>query len=161
DAHVLRHPITPDVVALLGPSFSPRPPSTRRWPARSRLANLPGRNGAPRPSLRSALANRGRRRDSSRRRRANQARPSRTAWARRSLPASLRSLLRSQSRRRARLLWGSAAATSASAVAPRRARRTAVGIPPSPLPREFAERPWAGFAQRRSYLAGPYLLRPG
>jgi len=29
--------------------------SSRRWPARSRRANLPGRNAAPRPSPRSAL----------------------------------------------------------------------------------------------------------
>src|SRR5215475_5184884 len=35
---------------------SPTSPSSRRWPARSRPANLPGRNGAPRPSPRSALA---------------------------------------------------------------------------------------------------------
>src|SRR5712691_8419760 len=39
---------------------SPTPPSTRRQPARSRLGNLPERNGSPPPSSRSALATRGR-----------------------------------------------------------------------------------------------------
>src|SRR5262249_47894540 len=39
---------------------SPTPPSSRRWPARSRPANLPGRNGFPPPSSRSAPATRGR-----------------------------------------------------------------------------------------------------
>src|SRR5262249_45770334 len=35
------------------------PPSSRRWPARSRPANLPERNGSPPLSSRSALATRG------------------------------------------------------------------------------------------------------
>src|SRR6266567_6156675 len=38
---------------------SPTSPSSRRWPARSRPANLPERNGSPPPSSRSALATRG------------------------------------------------------------------------------------------------------
>src|SRR5262249_17519951 len=37
-------------------SVSPTSASSRRWPARSRPENLPGRNGAPRWSPRSALA---------------------------------------------------------------------------------------------------------
>src|SRR5262249_54223262 len=41
---------------LLDDAVGSWPPSSRRWPARSRPANLPGRNGAPRPSPRSALA---------------------------------------------------------------------------------------------------------
>src|SRR5262249_32944806 len=74
DAHVFRrHPIAPDIVAMA--LVSPTSPSTRRWPARSRPGNLPGGNGAPRPSPRSALANRGQSRDSNRWPRANQARP--------------------------------------------------------------------------------------
>src|SRR6266700_4336729 len=39
---------------------SPTSPSSRRWPSRSRPANLPERNGSPPPSSRSALATRGR-----------------------------------------------------------------------------------------------------
>src|SRR5262245_30902843 len=39
---------------------SPTSASSRRWPARSHQANLPERNGSPRPSSRSALATRGR-----------------------------------------------------------------------------------------------------
>src|SRR5262249_60416850 len=34
--------------ALLG-FYQPTPPSSRRWPAQFRPANLPGRNGPPRP----------------------------------------------------------------------------------------------------------------
>src|SRR5215831_10028988 len=41
---------------LLDDAVGSWPPSSRRWPVRSRPANLPGRNGAPRPSPRSALA---------------------------------------------------------------------------------------------------------
>ena len=41
-------------------SVSPMPPSSRRWLAQSRPANLPERNGSPPPSSRSALATRGR-----------------------------------------------------------------------------------------------------
>src|SRR5262249_16576700 len=37
------------IVALHGP-VSPTSPSSRRWPARSRPANLPERNGSPPPS---------------------------------------------------------------------------------------------------------------
>src|SRR6516225_939881 len=39
---------------------SPTSPSSWRWPARSHSANLPGRNGPPRPLPRSALASCGR-----------------------------------------------------------------------------------------------------
>src|SRR5262245_15124967 len=44
------------VLFACGTNVSPTSSSSRRWPARSRPANLPGRNGAPRPSPRSALA---------------------------------------------------------------------------------------------------------
>src|SRR5262249_3260026 len=47
------------IVVLHGP-VSPTPPSSRRWPGRSRPANLPEQNGLPSPSSRSALATRGR-----------------------------------------------------------------------------------------------------
>src|SRR6516164_4469861 len=52
-----------DVVLTLRPcmaAVSPTSPSSRRWPARSRPANLPERNGSRPPSSRSALATRGR-----------------------------------------------------------------------------------------------------
>src|SRR6516165_4776863 len=45
---------------LHGRAVSATPPSSRRRPARSRPANLPGRNGSPPPFSRSALATRGR-----------------------------------------------------------------------------------------------------
>jgi hypothetical protein len=120
------------------------PSSSRRWPARSRPANLPGRNGAPRSSPRSALGSCGPSREPGRGRGFRRARPSGRAWAHCSLPASQRRRSRSQSRRRARPRSGSAGATSASAVGPRRARRTAVGTPPSPRRRAGAGWPPAG-----------------
>src|SRR5258708_215875 len=64
---------------------SPTPPSSQRWPARSRPANLPGGNGSPRPSPRPALATGGRSRRSRRRRGAHRAPPSPTPRARRPL----------------------------------------------------------------------------
>src|SRR5262245_34774823 len=81
---------------------NPTPPSSRRWLAQSHPANPPEGNAPPRPSPRPVLVTCGRSRDSRRRRRANRARPSRTAWARRSSPASLRRRQRLQPRRRAR-----------------------------------------------------------
>ena len=135
------------IVALHDAPSAQRLPSSRRWPARSRPANLPGRNGSPPPSPRSALATRGRGRAAYHWRGSHLARPSGTAWAHCSSPASPRRRPRSHAHRRARPRWGSAGATSASAVAPRQARRTAVGTPPSPRRRGCAGWPSAGSAQ--------------
>jgi hypothetical protein len=57
---ILNAPPTVAADALSGPDALHASPSSRRWPARSRPVNLPGRNGSPPPSSRSALASRGR-----------------------------------------------------------------------------------------------------
>src|SRR4029453_16986313 len=69
-AHAIHHDAAPHgdvrhgewlsgISRLFAPERGPTPPSSRRWPARSRPANLPERNGSPPPSSRSALATRG------------------------------------------------------------------------------------------------------
>src|SRR5215813_14611562 len=154
----LNEPLTP----LGGFEFqvSSTSPSSRRWLAQSRPANLPGGNGSLQQSPSSALATRGRSRDSHRRRAAHQDQPSRTAWAHRLSPASPRNRPRSQRRRQVLPQWGSAAPTSALAVAPLQDQRMVVGTPPSPRRRACAARPWAGSAPRKSCLAGPSSRQP-